>query len=164
MRAYRMPIVVALFGLSALIAAPGVCAGAESSAASVTVTARFSTRMSLKVSTELLRFDVTGPGQAPEAIVEFSAAARTAQGGEVLLTVEPAAPLNGPGGASDVETALTFSGLGDGLGTGELLRSAPTVAGRWVGSGLRKGRLVFTLRASVAGVYSQSVRFVVSAP
>ena len=76
--------------------------------------------MSLKVSTELLQFDVTGAGQAPEAIVEFSAAARTPQGGEVVLTVERAAPLNGPGGAADVETALTFSGVGDGVGTGEL--------------------------------------------
>jgi hypothetical protein len=38
------------------------------------------------------------------------------------------------------------------------------VAGRWIGSGLRTGRLTFALRSAVAGTYSLPVRFVLSAP
>ena len=164
MRAIRNTALTALFGASALMAAAGVCFAGDSSTASVTVTAGFASRTSLKVSTDVLRFDIKAAGQSTETIVDFSAAARTQQGGEVVLTVELVGAMNGPGGASDVETSLTFSGFGNGLGKGPLDCSVPSIAGRWVGSGLRTGQLAFTLRSSVPGSYSVPVRFVLSAP
>ena len=164
MRAIRIRILTVLFGASALMAAPGVCLAGDSTTASVTVTAGFASRTSLRVSTELLRFDVNAAGQSTETIVDFSAAARTHHGGEVVLTVELAGTLNGPGGASDAETSLTFAGLGNGLAKGPLDHSRPSIAGRWVGSGLRTGQLAFTLRSSAPGSYSVPVRFVLSAP
>jgi hypothetical protein len=163
LRAIRIPILTVLCGASVLIA-PGVCVAGDSSTASVRVTAGFASRTSLKVSTELLRFDVGAAGQSIETIVDFSAAARTHQGGEVVLTVELAGALDGPGGASDVEASLTFSGIGNGLAKGPLDHASPSVAGRWIGSGLRTGQLAFTLRSSAPGSYSVPVRFVLSAP
>jgi hypothetical protein len=164
MRAIRTPVLIGLFGASALMAAPAASFAGDSSTASVTVTAGFASRTSLKVSTELLRFDVKAAGQSTETTVDFSAAARTHQGGEVVLTVELAGTLSGPGGASDAETSLMFSGLGHGLANGPLDLSSPSIAGRWIGSGLRAGQLAFTLRSSAPGSYSVPVRFVLSAP
>jgi hypothetical protein len=106
----------------------------------------------------------TTADQSAVAIVDFSAAARTRQSGEVLLPVERAGALSGPGGAADVETSLTVSIRGDGGPAGALDLSAPIVAGRWVGSGKRMGQLAFSLRSTVPGVYSVPVRFVLSAP
>jgi len=164
MRAIHLPIVTVLFGASVLLAAPWVCLAGDSSTASVTVTAGFASRTSLRVSTELLRFDVKAAGQSTETIVDFAAAARTHHGGEVVLTVELAGTLNGPAGGSHVETSLTFSGFGHGLAKGPVDQSAPSIAGRWIGSGLRTGQLAFTLRSSAPGSYSVPVRFVLSAP
>lgn len=161
MRAAR--ILTVLLGLSLSMARADVCVAAESANGSVVVTAQFASRTSLKVSTELLQFAVTTSDQSSVAIVEFSAAARTRQSGEVLLTVEQTGAVSAPGGAADVETSLTVSVLGDGV-SGELHPSAPIVAGRWVGSGRRTGQLAFNLRSSVAGAYSVPVRFVLSAP
>ncbi len=157
-------ILTVLLGLSVSMAGPDVCLAAESATASVVVTAQFGSRTSLKVSTDLLQFDVTTADQSAVATVEFSAAARTRHGGEVVLTVEQVGPLSGPGGAADVETSLTVSVLGNGGSTGELDPSAQIVAGRWVGSGRRTGQLAFSLRSSVPGAYSVPVRFVLSAP
>jgi len=153
-----------LAGLSVSMARPDVCLAAESATASVVVTAQFASRTSLKVSTEWLQFDVTTADQSAVAIVDFSAAARTRQSGEVVLTVERAGALSGPGGAADVGASLTVSIRGDGGPDGALDRSAPIVAGRWIGSGRRTGQLAFSLRSSVPGVYSLPVRFVLSAP
>jgi hypothetical protein len=150
-----------LLALALTAARPDVCLAAESAAASVVVTAQFGSRTALKVSTELLRFDVTTAEQPAVAVVEFSAAARTRESGEVVLTVERAGALIGPGGAADVETSLWVSMPGDG---GSLDPSAQVVAGRWVGSGKRAGQLAFRLRSAVPGMYSVPVRFVLSAP
>ena len=103
-------------------------------------------------------------GLTAVAVIDVSAAARTRQSGEVVLTVEGLGSLVGPGGAADAETSLTFSGDGEGLTSGNLRPSAPAVAGRWIGSGLRTGRLTFALRSSVAGTFLLPVRFVLSAP
>jgi hypothetical protein len=157
-------LLTVLLGLTVVTAGADVCLAAESATASVVVTAQFASRTSLKVSTDLLQFDVTAPDQSAVATVEFSAAARTQHGGEVVLTVEQVGPLNGPGGAADVETSLMVSLLGSGGSTGELDPSAQIVAGRWVGSGRRTGQLAFSLRSSVPGAYSVPVRFVLSAP
>ena len=157
-------ILTVLAGLSVSMARPDVCLAAESATSAVVVTAQFGSRTSLKVSTEWLQFDVTAGDQSAVAIVDFSAAARTRQSGEVVLTVERAGALSGPGGAADVEASLTVSIRGDGSPVGALDPSGQIVAGRWVGSGKRMGQLAFNLRSSVPGVYSVPVRFVLSAP
>jgi hypothetical protein len=128
------------------------------------VTATLGSRTSLKVSTELLQFEISTPDQQAVAVVDFSAGARTHSGAVVMLTVEPLRAITGPGGASDVETALTFGAQGDGLLSEVLQPSTPIVAGRWNGSGLRTGRVMFKLRASATGHYTVPVRFVLSAP
>jgi hypothetical protein len=153
--------VVCLAALILASVSPAVAA--ESSTGSVVVTAQFSSRTSLKVSSELLRFDVAAPDQAARAAVDFSAGARTHSGSEVMLSVEPARALQGPGGDADVDSSVSFVGEGDGtLGSTGL--AGPTVAGRWAGSGLRTGRLLFSLRAAASGSYTLPLRFVLTAP
>jgi hypothetical protein len=130
--------------------------------ANLSITAQFAPRTSLKVSSQLLQFDVT-QGTATTTI-EFSAGARTPSQGEIVLSVEPLSGLSGPGGAADVDTAITVSGDGEGLFSTRLESASTTVVGRWHGSGLRQGRLVFTLNAPTAGSYAMPVRFVLSTP
>ncbi|HEX7018912.1 MAG TPA: hypothetical protein VF159_02810 [Gemmatimonadaceae bacterium] len=139
-------------------------AGASDQAiAKVTVAANVSTRTSLHVSSELLTFDVGGPGAQATAAVDFTAGARVPTGSLVMLTVEPLQAVSGPGGAADVETAVTFDGEGPGT-LGGTLAGAPAVAARWHGSGFRQGRFVFTLHAAADGHYTVPVRFVISTP
>jgi hypothetical protein len=151
-----------------LAAAAGIAtdvSAAETAASSVAVSAQFSSRTSLRVSTDLLRFDVADPDRSATAAVEFSAGARTYSGAEVVLSVEPLRAVEGPGGAADdVPSSVSFSGEGAGTMAGALSSSSPSVAGRWLGSGLRQGRVVFALRAGLSGSYSVPVRFVLSAP
>jgi hypothetical protein len=143
--------------------APPLAAASGSDAKTVVVAATVASRMSLKVSTQLLQFEVADGGEAVAAI-DFSAGARTQTGGEVVLTVEPMRATEGPGGAADVETSVTFAGEGEGTRSGSLIANAPAVAGRWNGSGLRTGRMVFALRSAAPGSYSLPVRFVLSTP
>ena len=130
----------------------------------LTVTAAFNNRTALRVSTQMLQFDIADPAEGSIAIVDFSAAARTRTGDEVVLTVEPLAAVDGPGGAADVETSLTFAGEGNGALSGALTGDRPAVAGRWQGSGSRTGRLIFTLRGAVPGRYVLPVRFLLTTP
>lgn len=158
---------VCLRALCALIVVLFVASGqmtAESATASIAVTAEFASRTSLKVSSQVLNFDVRSAGETSVATVEFSAGARTRSGGDVLLTVEPLRAMEGPGGAADVDTSITFSGTGNGTVSGSLQPTSPVVAGRWTGSGLRTGQLTFVLRTTVAGSYMVPVRFVLSTP
>ena len=158
MRSRYVPIVVvcSLLGASAPAAAQSVAH------ASVAIKADLALRTSLKVSSELLQFDVA-QGTATTTI-EFSAGARTPSQGEIVLSVEPLRGLSGPGGAADVDAAITVSGDGEGLLSTRLDSTSTTVVGRWHGSGLRQGRLLFTLNATAAGSYSMPVRFVLSTP
>jgi hypothetical protein len=139
-------------------------ASAETASASLVVAATLNSRTSLHVSEDVLRFDVAGADQPVTASVDFSAAARTAADAEVLLSVEPIREGQGPEGPSDLAASLTFSGIGEGTLTGTIAPSGLTAAGRWTGSGLRHGRLVFALRASAPASYRIPVRFVLSAP
>ena len=139
-------------------------AGQELATARIVVSAQFSSRTSLTVSSRILHFDVADPAQPAVAAVEFEAAARTATGGDVVLSVEPTRAIVGPGGAADVETAVTFEGDGEGTVAGALDPAAASVAGRWQGSGRRSGRLIFSLRAAAPGNYTLPVRFVLSTP
>jgi hypothetical protein len=135
----------------------------QQAAATVRVQAQFASRTSLSVSARVLQFDVTEAGVATVAI-DFAAGARIASGGEVVLSIEPERAIAGPGGAADVETALSFEGHGAGTLAGALAPHAPAVAGRWSGSGLRTGRLIFALQAAAPGYYSVPLRFVLSTP
>ena len=159
MRNSRLLLAALVFAFSATGAdAEDVATG------NVSVNVNFAPRTSLRVSSHLLRFDVTQTGATATATIDFTAGARMPSGSDVVLTVEPLRGIDGPGGAADVETDLSFSGQGDGLMAGALSSSAHAVVGRWQGSGLRTGRVVFTLRANAAGSYSFPVRFVLSTP
>lgn len=128
------------------------------------MTAQFSSRTSLRVSTEVLRFEVTPAGGPATAAVDFSAGVRTQSGAEVMLSVERRSA-DGAGGGTDAATPITFAGQGSGTLDGSLDSvSAQAVAGRWTGSGLRHGRLVFALHAGAPGAHIVPVRFVLSAP
>lgn len=130
----------------------------------LTMTAQVHARSVLRVSTRLLRFDVVDSSAPATAALEFTAASRTRSDGEVVLTIEPERWIEGPGGAADVDAAVAFTGEGPGTASGELAPSTPATAGRWIGSGLRTGRLSFTLRAGARGAYVLPVRLVLSAP
>lgn len=147
-----------------LAAGAAPAAASESASAAVTVTATFGTRTSLDVSTQLLQFDTRQPGQPATASVDFAAKARTGTESEVLLSVEALRSVDESGGAADLETSVTFEGEGEGTLRGRVASAMPVLAARWVGSGRRHGRLVFTLRAGARGSYSLPVRFVLSAP
>lgn len=151
--------------LAAFLVGPSTALfAADTANGTVVVNAQFSSRTSLRVSAELLQFEVATPNQPAIAAVDFSAGARTQAGAEVVLSVEPVRGVEGPGGAADVEASLSFSGEGDGTLGGVLAAGGPTVAGRWVGSGLRNGRLLFALRTAASGTYTVPMRFVLSAP
>jgi hypothetical protein len=158
-----LPIFGVVVAASVLAAASSVSA-AETATASAVVSAQFSSRTSLKVSTDLLHFEVAEPGQTATATVDFAAGARTQAGAEVLLSIEQLHAVQGPGGASDLESSVSFAGEGAGTLAGALVAAGPAVAGRWIGSGLRQGRLVFALRAGASGNYMLPVRFILSAP
>ncbi len=150
------------FAILAVAAAP-VWADASASA-TVQVHVEVHARTVLRVSSYQLQFDLPAGGSSATAELQFSAAARTRRDGEVVLTVEPERWIDGPGGAADVDALVTFDGEGEGVSTGQLVPSAPSVAGRWMGSGKRDGRLRFTLRAGAAGAYQLPVRLVLTAP
>jgi hypothetical protein len=155
-----------------LAAAACIClAGAQEvsaqqirASAAVVATATFAPRPSLVVSTRVLRFLVEPGTTQAEAVVDFTAGMRAHPGTDVVLTVEAESSIDGPGGAADVETSLTFTGDGPGVQTGLLESTGASVAARWTGGGQRQGRLIFTLRASAPGVYSVPVRYLLGTP
>jgi hypothetical protein len=135
---------------------------AEQAVREVSVTADVQGRTSLDASTSTLVMttvpDAISGAQKAVATIDYVASARTRHGGEVLLAVERGA-VHGPAGVSDGETEVTFGAVGArGLG------GQPSVAARWVGSGSRRGTIVFTLHASVPGTYVVPVRLILTAP
>jgi hypothetical protein len=124
----------------------------------------FEPRTSLTVSTSVLQFHHVDPTSPSIVTVDFTARARTHASGEVVLTVESLRTIEGPGGAADVDTEVTFTGVGAGTLAGALDGDGPSMIGRWAGSGIREGRVAFALRSPVAGDYTLPVRFVISAP
>jgi hypothetical protein len=129
----------------------------------LTVSAVFHSHTSLRVSASELRFDITDPSSVPTVSIDFSAAARTYGNADVVLTVEAAGSIDARVGGRSADLAVGYRGDGDNAGT--LSEAGPHVAGRWTGSGVRQGRVSFTLRgATVRGTYSLPLRFVLSAP
>jgi hypothetical protein len=140
---------------------PRRASAADAVSTSVVVTAQFSSRTSLRVSTDVLKFDVAAAGSRATAAVDFSAGARTHTGGEVMLSVER---LRSAGG-TEPESFVSFAGRGNGTLDGSLDSGlSQAAAGRWTGSGLRHGRLVFALHAGAPGAHIVPVRFILSAP
>lgn len=162
MRSHRVHSIVCLTVL-AIFAGVDRARASDTAAATVVVTAQFGARTSLRVSSELLRFDVMTPGQPATVSVEFSAGARTRSGAEVIMSVERVRAIAGAGLAAD-PGAVRFAGEGAGTLDGDLPAAGLSTAGRWLGSGMRTGRIVFSLAAAPAGSYTLPVRFVLSAP
>jgi hypothetical protein len=135
-----------------LVLAAFAIAGAQSPAGQATqtlsVTATFQPRVSLQVSSRVLQFDVTDTTVPARATVEFTAGARAASSGEVRLVVDA---------LQDVPGVLMIVGGSDGVAIGELQPETPTIAARWIGGGLRSGRLTLALRALTPGRYSVPV-------
>ena len=154
----RLVSILVSFACVVFAATPPGVEGAESKSSTVAVVAGFGTRTSLKVSSQILEFAVSDPGQPAVAVIEFSAGVRTQNGADVVLTVERLPSTECPEG-----TAVTFAGEGLGTIGGTLDSRAPTIAARWTVSGLRTGRLTFVLHAA-PGTYTVPVRFVLSAP
>jgi hypothetical protein len=165
MRARSLAVVVVCTAW--LSSSRGAVVLADTRSAVVTIRVEIHERISLQVSTSELRFAVT-PARAaspPTATIEFSAGARTRGGGEVFLTVEPMGPLEGSHGAADVESEIEVAGDATGTVAGVISAEGPQVAARWIGGGLRTGRLTFMLRVLVnPGTYILPVRFVLSIP
>ncbi len=159
----RSLLPAAILAVAALVV-PASAGASGATSGVVVVSAQFGSRTSLRVSTELLQFDVVAPGQPATAAITFSAGARTRSGADVVLSVESVRATDGPGGAADVESSLAFEGEGEGTTSGVIAGPAPTVAARWSGSGLRTGRLVFSLRSRAPGSYTVPVRLVLSTP
>lgn len=124
--------------------------------ASVAVDVKIAARTSLHVSSEILTFVVPEGETTATATIEFSAGARTARDADVAMSVESIGAIDTPHATGD-ET-ITFCGHGLGTQSG-VLASRVAVAARWQGSGQRTGRLVFTLRVPVPGVYTVPVKF-----
>lgn len=156
----------AILASAALVSAATVAPAraSETATSTVVVNVQVASRTSLKVSSDVLQFDIAQPGVPATVAIDFSAGARVASAADVVLTVEALRSLDGPGGAADVEASMAFDGEGDGLLRGTLDVEVPAIAGRWQGSGLHQGRLLFTIRANSAGTYSLPVRFVLSTP
>lgn len=161
--------------ITAMIAAGGCAAlGAGTRASDQSIaTARFQatvrTHTALRLSDDVLTIAprVTRDGGPSSAgTIEFRAAARTASDGEVIMTVEPSAPIASlSGGAGDTATRIAFEGRGDGAQSGTLSDARPEVVARWVGSGVRTGRLTFTLRGAVPPQGGTlPLRFLLTAP
>ncbi|MEW5983520.1 MAG: hypothetical protein AB1806_14295 [Acidobacteriota bacterium] len=126
-------------------------------------------RASLRVTEQALVLEPHD--QAPDAPVDvgsidFRAAARTGGDGEVLLTVEPLVDVATLGGGPSAGTpAIDFAGTGEGTVDGPLVLGQPSLAGRWVGPGVRTGSLTFTLRGSIGpDGATVPLRFVLSTP
>jgi hypothetical protein len=145
------------------LGSPRLALGAEA-VASISVSAQIASRTSLKVSTHSLQFDVVNPSESATASIDFSAAARTVAGMDVVLSIEPVTAFADSGELDAAASTLTFVGEGEGTRGGTLVGGTSSVAARWTGSGHRTGRLVFALRTRASGSYTVPVRFVLSAP
>lgn len=156
-------------GVALMTVVPSAAALAQQATHTVTFGVTFANRTSLTTSSSVLDVPQVVLGNAGSAVVgtiEFQAAARTRGDGEVVLTVEALRDIGSltGGGVANPAVAIAFSGTDSGVVVGTL-SGTPQVAGRWVGPGLRRGQLTFTLKGT--GRVSGGViplRFVLSAP
>lgn len=121
-------------------------------------------RPSIVVSSKVLEFRIEQGETQAQAVVDFTAAMRAHPHAEIVLTVEAVSALDGPGGAADAEATVTFAGEGAVTASGVVEPGRASVAAQWIGGGQRRGRLVFTLRASAPGLYQLPVRYLLGTP
>jgi len=155
MRAPLLALVAGLLTVAVNASAADIASG------SINVVATFSSRTTLQVSADLIEFEVMGSSAPVTASIDFVAAARTHAGAPVVLSIES---IGLSGGPSTLDASLSFSGEGEGTKAGIISPDSPTIAGQWIGSGVRRGRLVFALRATDTGTYAVPLRFVLTAP
>jgi phage tail sheath gpL-like len=156
--AVGLPAVLFVFALADTAAAQHVHA-----TTTVAATASVAPRPTLTVSSHVLQFRIEPGTTQAEAVIEFTAAMRARPDAEVLLTIEVAKAIQGPGGA-DVDAALTFTGEGAGVQSGSLDTTRSVVAARWSGGGQRRGRLVVMLRAAAPGDYTVPISYFLGTP
>ena len=158
-RLVRTSATVLACGLAAtaVAGAAGGQSPAAQAAQSLTAVATFGPRTALEVSSHVLRFNVTDASIPAEAVVTFTAGARTRTDGDVLLFVETASQ------GAEAPGALAIVGGAEGTIAGSVARDAPTVAVRWLGGGLRTGGVRFRLQAP-PGQYDIPVRFQLRLP
>jgi hypothetical protein len=155
--------------LALTVVLPAHAAFAQQATATLTFGASFANRTSLHTSSSSLDVPAGVLNAATPVVVgsiEFEAAGRTSGNGEIIMTVEALREIRSlaGGGTAASAVAIAFSGGDDGVVPG-VLSGTPQVAGRWIGPGMRRGRLVFTLTGTgrlSAGVIP--LRFVLSAP
>lgn len=129
-----------------LVIGPAPATGQQ--AVTVTIGATVRPATSLRLSASSLHVDAApDPGPVVIGTIAFEAAARTRSAGDVVLTVESLRSIDDlAGGAAAGTVSIEFSGDGTGTVPGVLTTEAE-VAARWVGSGVRRGTLTFTLQS-----------------
>jgi hypothetical protein len=147
MRSLRSFVAVGLLSICA--GSGGLAAQQPAATVSIVASAAVLPRAAVQVSTQLLHFHVTSPDEEAVATLDFVVGARAQSDSEVRLILEP------------VLSSMTFAGEGDGTLSGTASTDEETTAARWIGGGLRTGRLRFTLRAA-PGTYTVPVRLAVS--
>jgi len=139
---------------------------AQSSQA-LTIGAAIGPATSLRVSSSILILDAAAAATGSRVVgrIDIDARARARSAAEVVLTVEALQDPGSLGGGPDAEPlVIGFDGEGAGLVAG-ILSVTPHVVGRWVGSGVRQGQVVFALRSGgVASGATVPLRFVLSVP
>ena len=143
-----LTVAASLLGIASTVPA------AETASTSVVVSAQFSSRTTLNVSTEVLCFDVDNPGEPAEAVaVDFAAAARTLRGRRCCSSVEQAPrPAEGPVPRAMSNRSVSFVGQGNGALDGASWRGPPGARrAHGSGSGTASRRLMFALRAAASG-------------
>jgi hypothetical protein len=167
MRSPRRLVAVGAF-LAFSVSAAGVVA--QGPLAVIQFNVNIMAATSVRVSSNVLTIDPRGAGideSVVRQVIEFRAASRTSRDGEVVLTMEPLVPLDqlSGGGAAEGVTTVTYEVVGEGACTGTLRDDGPQPVGRWVGSGVRTGRIVFSVHGPVNpnGV-TIPLRFVLTSP
>ncbi len=149
---------VLLASLAAMGQAPG-----HTATSTVLIRVEVAKRTSLHVSTSQLRFDVIDENVPPRVVIDYTAAARTRVGGDVILTVEPMGEVRTPDGEPVRGLVVGFDSTGRHDRT--LAEGAVHVAEAWTGSGARSGQIVFTLLgARKPGLYLLDLKFALSVP
>ena len=151
-----VPTVLAAGGF--FLAATSLSAQTVSIVADVTVRPR----SAVAASTQVVQFTVAEGESSAEALVEFSAGARTMPSTSLLLTLETG-PLAAAGPESCESTiVIAFDWEGPGLLRGTLPPDGRADVAQWRGGGLRHGRLRLVLRGVAPGTYRLPVRLAIT--
>jgi len=146
----KVPTTALTLPLCLLISVATANADEPLATATLNASAHVSARTAVRVSREVLVFQVIDAAIPAEATVTFTAGARTRSDGEVQLFVRQELPTSWTMTASDGTLHAVMS-------------NEPAIVSRWTGGGLRRGEVRFQLQG-VPGTYTIPVRFFVSVP